>query len=105
MRKKESFICKKCCSMEMDKCARGLCKICYAKEWRKKNTEHLKNYDKERHKKNPIYKRMVTSQWRKDNIEHVKEYKKQKWRTDPVYKHKMLIRGKTYTTLPRPENI
>lgn len=60
------IICKEC-GEERPNHGRGLCKLCYNREWRKENPE----YDKEWCKNNPESRRKTNQKWAKANPDKI----------------------------------
>lgn len=70
----KTIICKEC--GERKHRAKGLCHICYCKEWRKQNKDHQQEYDKEYRKNNKTLTRKWKREWYKNNPQKVKEMDK-----------------------------
>lgn len=64
------IICSNCLAKKIHE-ARGLCKSCYGRWWRKGNRGHCQTYAREWHRANPDYHR----RWAKANLDRIKAIK------------------------------
>ena len=79
------------CHPDREHCAKGLCKSCYQKQWKRRNPKKIKLYNLKSRAKNkdkPEFKEVVKRRaalWRKENPKKV-EAKKLERRTCPILK-------------------
>lgn len=67
----------KCSTPDSPHEAKGLCKKCYIKLWRKNNREHVKEYSKEYRGDNRDHLNKYIKRWREINKDHASEYYRQ----------------------------